>query len=470
MNKKLDFKAFDDGGADEFLRETMAGHRIEPKPGIWKGISRKLLWTELIHLNFTNLSPKYWIAGTVGLLMLATTLYFGFPGAAPDIPSPKPSEKTARVDNSASNPIVNPSVVLSSNTRQTSVDNTEVAPRPGKAASKTAPVKPAFEATQQPLAYVPEIQKGSKGTSSDETLSQSDEPGGVSLPPSVETGLATTSEITRIFPFKASLQGISPGCDTIITISTATGSVKFRKDAQSPGRFFSANLGVTPEIAFYAEPEEYSKANFWFDGGVTYHISRFSVASGFGLGYVFDEGKYRVDYKSRDSVGYFNSVVSYSVGENSEIIYNTQTVKVYDSLHHTGDSRTRNRYAYLQVPLLFGYRIFESNTTSLTFQAGPAVSFLLGSRKSDPVINYSNATIVRIDDETPSRIQTNWQLWANLYFEMRMNKQVSIYLQPSFKYFLKPMVEEENIKFKAPWTIGLGVGIQFNFGQKKTSP
>jgi hypothetical protein len=122
------------------------------------------------------------------------------------------------------------------------------------------------------------------------------------------------------------------------------------------------------------------------------------------------------------------------------------------------------------VPFLVGYRFFESTRVSLTFQVGPAVSFLVGTHKSDPVIAYSNATIIRVDNETPARIQTNWQIWANLYFEMRINKIASIYLEPTFKYYLKPLVSQENIVYKAPWTIGMGVGLQLNFGQKTKKP
>jgi hypothetical protein len=278
------------------------------------------------------------------------------------------------------------------------------------------------------------------------------------------------SEVAHVLPFEAPLLNTFPGSDTIITLINATDVVKFRKTSQVAGQFFSANLGIAPEMAFYTQPETYNRTNFWLNGGLTYHISRFSVGTGFGLGYVYDDGQYRTEYKSLDSVGYFTGVTSYTIGTNNEIIYNTKTINVYDSLEHQEDYRTKNRYAYLQVPLLFGYRLYESNRVSLSFQVGPAISVLLGSRKSEPVIEYQNVSLIRVDDNTPNRIETNWQIWANLYLEMRMNKQVSIYLEPSFKYYLNPMVTQENVVYKAPWTIGLGVGLQFNFGQKKTSP
>jgi hypothetical protein len=51
-----------------------------------------------------------------------------------------------------------------------------------------------------------------------------------------------------------------------------------------------------------------------------------------------------------------------------------------------------------------------------------------------------------------------------------MTRQISLYFEPGFKYYLKPMAEQEGVTFKAPLTVGLGVGLQFNFGQKKTRP
>ena len=86
MNKKIDIKAFDEGGMDEFLRSAVEGHRVEPAPGLWKGISRKLLLRELMHFNFTNLSLTARITGAAGLLMIASALYFLIPGPSPVAP------------------------------------------------------------------------------------------------------------------------------------------------------------------------------------------------------------------------------------------------------------------------------------------------------------------------------------------------------------------------------------------------
>jgi hypothetical protein len=104
------------------------------------------------------------------------------------------------------------------------------------------------------------------------------------------------------------------------------------------------------------------------------------------------------------------------------------------------------------------------------FQAGPAISVLLGTHKADPAVEYRNARVMRVDENTPARVQTSWQIWANLYFELRVTRQISLYFEPTFKYYLSPSARKENVSLKAPVSVGLGIGLQFNFGQKKTNP
>jgi hypothetical protein len=465
MSNKINLKAFDDGGADQLLRETMAGHRVEPKPVIWRGISRKLLWTELRHFNFTNLSPKLWLAGTTGLLLIATALYFSLADDGPGQMSGQISNDVMQKPSSAGIQVAGSSTLLTASSVQTSNQNAVITgqnshtPSPDKSiASGMAMKNPAkiSSTTRQSNEMESQPAVVSDASANMDVLVSSS----ATVTPKPETG------ISPVNPLPASLFFI-PATDTILVINTATGVLKVKKRLPADVQFFSASIGFTPEMAFYSEPGEYSKLNFWLNGRVTYHISRFSVSSGLGLGYVFDDGQYSTKYISSDSIGFYNKVTSYVIGTNNEIIYQTNAVTIYDSIQHLGDSRTSNRYVYLQVPLLLGYRFFETSRVSLTFQAGPAVSVLLGSRVSEPDIFYRNARIISVEDETPSRIQTNWQVWANLYFEMRMNKKISLFLEPSFKYYLKPLATQENVEFTAPWTIGLGIGLQFNFGQTK---
>jgi len=454
MNENLKFKDFEEGGMDEFLRQTLDGHRIEPRPGLWKTISRKLLWKEIRHFNFKNVPARFLVAGTAGLLVISSTLYLILPG------------NTAHIAESTSN---NPATVpVLSVIKSTPSGNIP------------AVVQPVSKISTDPSTNdIPSVSSGKNNisginlahTTTHASASKVDQPphrgNFLAVVPAGSGKTGSHFDISRLLPIESSLFWIQPGKDTIISISTPNGILRYRKEHQAAVRFYSASLGVDPEMAFNAQPDVNSTFNFWINGRIAYHISRFSVTTGIGLGYVFDEGKYRIDYQSLDSIGYFNKVVSFTTGANNEIIYNTVTKNVYDSLRHMADDRTRDRYTYLQVPLLLGYRIFESNAVSLTLQAGPAVSFLVSSKMSDPLISYPNARIIKVEDNTPTRVTSNWQLWANLNLEIRLNRKISLYVEPSCKYYLKPIIEQENMSFKAPWSVGLGIGIQFNFGKKQ---
>ena len=476
MSDKINFKAFEEGGLDELLRKTVEGHRVEPKPGLWKGISRKLLWHELTSFNFTNLSIKWKLTGVIGLVILAGVFYYILPISKSAVPAANETSTLIPVSNPpvvATGALVTPASSKGSKPGQNNqgvYNSPNRVPENGK--TNNNPAQTAIPSSK-PIAYANNLPNHPSGLRSSANL-VNPEP---ELPASTTAAVPVTHEtlnealatgISQIDPLEASLLVI-PRTDTIITIRNAYGTARFLKTKQDATQFFAANLGVAPEVSFYDEPESYSKMNVWAHGGLTYHISRFSVYAGLGVGNVYNQGSYRVEYKSNDSVGYYTSVVSYTVGSNNEIKYNTVTKSVYDSLNHLDDYRTLNRYTYLQIPVLFGYRLLESGRISLTFRAGPAFSILADSRKSSSVIEYSNARIIRVDDKTPSPLHSNWQLWGDLLLEIRMNKKTSIYFAPSCKYFLSPMVEQENIRYKAPWTVGLGIGVQFNFAPKKKS-
>ncbi|MEI7662534.1 MAG: outer membrane beta-barrel protein [Bacteroidota bacterium] len=476
MSDKIDFKAFNEDGMDEFLRKTVEGHSVEPKPGLWKDISRRLLWRELAHFNFTNLSVKSRIAGSVGVLILAAAFYFLWPGSNPVTPSAESAAVSARADISqiaeaSPAPSTAPREVKQPAAGEVKIYNTNnltaASGKPKEPSSSVKPAVPSLSTSHNTSAYANNIPiRSAKPVAREREITPDYTRAGIAGN-GTAPALSMESGISQLIPFEASLLEISPGRDTIITIHNSYGTASFLKTQKNPASFFSASIGVMPELSFYSAPESYSKLNCWADAGVTYHFSRFSLSTSIGLGYVFDRAKYRAEYKSNDSVGYFTNVVSFTVGSNNEIIYKTVNKSIYDSLLHQDDYRTLNRYTYMQVPLLLGYRLVESGNFSLAFRAGPAISFLLATRKSSSSIEYANARVIRVDDNTPARAHTNWQLWGDLFLEFRINKKFSIYVEPSCKYFLTPMIEQENIRYKAPWSVGLGVGLQLNFAPNK---
>ncbi len=426
MKDNLINKAEEGGQMDNLFREALTGQRVEPSQSLWKGISRKLLWSELLRLNFTNLSRNVMVGGAAAVVAIATVAYLTLWGTAPGSGKkayykiPEVAETSA---SGAAIPATNEPILAISSS------------------------KPSAQAPAIISVGAPEITENSF------------------TPPAV-----IQSTISKMDPYGAKLLETGPAGDTLVIV-TPSEIIRINRDTRPSSQFFSASLAVTPEATFYQSPESYSKVNFWVNAGITFHISRFSIGITPGLGLVYDDGLYKINYESNDSIGFYNNVVSYSINPaTNQIVYTYEQKSIYDSVMHVADDRTKNRYTYLQIPLLIGYRLYESNRLSLSAKVGPAVSFLVSTREAAPVIDYPNARIVKIENNTPARVETNWQVWAGLCLEYRLSKSVSLYFEPVYKYYFNPVVMKEGVTYSNPWSVGLGVGLQFNFGQKRRQP
>ena len=81
-------------------------------------------------------------------------------------------------------------------------------------------------------------------------------------------------------------------------------------------------------------------------------------------------------------------------------------------------------------------------------------------------MDLSGASLVSRSNETPARVQTNWQLWGGLHAEYMINQEFSLFLEPTFKYYFSPVTGTEAGTAKAPWAVGIQIGLQYSFGRK----
>jgi hypothetical protein len=447
MKDNLINKAEEGGQMDNLFREALTGQRVEPSQSLWKGISRKLLWSELLRLNFTNLSRNVMVGGAAAVVVITTVAYLALWGTAPgsdkktNYKIPEVAEISASV---TATPAVNEPIPATNEPIPATNESTPATNEPILATN-----------TSQPSAQAPAIIN----------VGAPEIPENSFIPPAV-----IHSSISKMDPYGTKLLDTGPAGDTLVIV-TPSEIIRINRNTRPSSQFFSASLAVTPEATFYQSPESYSKVNFWVNAGIAFHISRFSIGITPGLGLVYDDGLYKINYESKDSIGFYNNVVSYSINPaTNQIVYTYEQKSIYDSVMHVADDRTKNRYTYLQIPLLIGYRLYESNRLSLSAKVGPAVSFLVSTREAAPVIDYPNARIVKIENNTPARVETNWQVWAGLCLEYRLSKSVSLYFEPVYKYYFNPVVMKEGVTYSNPWSVGLGVGLQFNFGQKRRQP
>ena len=452
MEDNTKYQEGDDRLMDEMFRENLSDNTIEPSSGVWKNINRKLLWKEIFHFNFTNLTRAGWIGGVSLAIIITAASYLIFrPGVSDtDISSlneisSSPVTPCPEISAQASVLPATPAVVASLHSHPPVVVPNVLAREDFNAASVPS-------SSTSRGHFIISGSDPKESTVSEDVKSTSTESGQIEFfdsKPANELSRGAMTDTLRI---------PGPGNQIYLVL---------KEKIPSP-KFFSVNLSVLPELTFYKTPDSYSEVDYWMNLGASYHLSRFSIGTGISLGYVYDEGKYRIEYKSKDSIGFYESVVGFTVNPQnaSEIIYQTELKNVYDSVQHIADDRTRNRYTYLQIPLLLGYRFVETQHLGITLQVGPAVSFLIGKKEAKPYIDYPNARIIRIENNTSNRISTSWQLWLSLRIDYRINKMISIFAEPSYKYTVKTFETSGEGSISNANSIGFGIGMQFYFGKK----
>jgi hypothetical protein len=98
------------------------------------------------------------------------------------------------------------------------------------------------------------------------------------------------------------------------------------------------------------------------------------------------------------------------------------------------------------------------------FRAGPVLSLLLKSEQLSAQYDPGKDKIITINQITPDRIQTNWQVVGELNFGFSLNQRLVIELEPEAKYYFNSIYEKSEIT-KKPWSLGIRAAI--NFGLKE---
>jgi len=450
---------------DNLFRDAIGRQEFKPSPGVWKNLSWKLLIRELAHFNFTNVPRLALVTASGGLIVVASLTFWAlYDGSEPPRLN---SSATALPAAEAPAPQTTPAVPQqnAAEIKATVTQNSSIS---GNSASSShlVPVKSAVAevpAHRQPALIASNTHINSKTAVSEPTAAS--EAGSSSLNSSERM---PSGSIGSIEALAFSNFDILPADDTMSIVRAGEVYKYVREPAPVPS-FFSADLGIAPEMALYNNAgSSRQEFNYWANAGIAYHYSRFSIRTGIGYGVTYDEGVYKVEYRSNDSVSFFREVVGYYPDPKnpSNIIYITRNHVIYDSVTHIADDRTRNRYSYLQVPLLIGYNVLETPRFNLGFEAGPAVAFLIGEKAAQPVIDIPNGRLVKLENSTPARVSTNWQLWVKLSIGYQFTKNWGFVINPYYKYYLTTPAHSDETGSVNTQAFGVDVGIRYLFGRK----
>jgi len=227
---------------------------------------------------------------------------------------------------------------------------------------------------------------------------------------------------------------------------------------------FYTGLSATAGMMYYPS----TKDQFTWSADLAFGLTagKFYFETGIGYQAMKEQGIYTIEFKSNDSIGYYNEVLSFEVNpENTdEIIYKTEEVTVYDSINHYSHATPTFKYNYFNIPIIVGYKVFEKKKLSLGIETGLLFSFLTSEDIPQVNFNYPEYTHVKTINETPERVEFNyrWQLAVRLNY--RFAKSMSVAVKPVFTKYLNSVYDTgkgyPNVK---PYSMGITVGLYYGF-------
>lgn len=217
-------------------------------------------------------------------------------------------------------------------------------------------------------------------------------------------------------------------------------------------------LFFTPEMIFYPDNNNLNNRSYSLDVNAFYKFSGYFLQSGLGVSWTSDEGNCEIDYN--EYLGAYEDVYNVTfdtIGNELTPVYHTETVKVYDSISRVSIMPTKNHYTYLQIPLLFGYGN-ESRRFGWFVKGGPSLAIMVHKDLSSNNMSAAEDKILHIENEIPSRINTNWQFIFAGGVSYKLSNHLSLTAEPVFRYYFNSTYEKTKLNLKNPYSLGLRIG------------
>ena len=143
--------------------------------------------------------------------------------------------------------------------------------------------------------------------------------------------------------------------------------------------------------------------------------------------------------------------------DTSAILYYDTTLVIKDSIFENTAVQKANgktNFTYIEIPVLFGYRIINTKKWRLSATTGFSAGFLVGSKG-----NYVN-TKNKLNPATNQKVIFNYLLAAQLNYNIYKNLNLS--LAPNFKYSINNLSTYSATK-KRYISFGINAGIMLDF-------
>ena len=245
-----------------------------------------------------------------------------------------------------------------------------------------------------------------------------------------------------------------PKEDTVTSTEPISIPKKIKTRRSSSEWKFATSIYYSPEWMLNTLEDEKFVSNFGIEE--SFIFGRYSVRTGIGLSIANGTNELMVEYN--DYLGSFDKLDSIKFNwdeKNYHLIptYYLTNKDVWDSLLQLDYPKVVRRYTYLQIPLILGYDVLQTKRISVGFRAGPILSILIQSKQLSGEYDPGKNRIIQINNVTPDRVQTNWQLKGGINVSLHLSKRFGLELEPNIKYYFNSVYEKSDAA-KKPWSVG----------------
>ncbi len=211
-----------------------------------------------------------------------------------------------------------------------------------------------------------------------------------------------------------------------------------------------------------------SRDQFTWAAGVLTGLKagRFYFETGVGYRFMQEQGSYKIDFVTQDSVGFYNQVTSFDINPQNpdKIILNYKKSTIYDSIEHVAYTAPIFKYDYLTVPLKIGFRLVNRKNIFVALETGLEYSRLIKTFIPEAGFYYEGSNDVRIVNQTPQRVINNWKYLLSVRVGIKLTKSVSFIVQPEFGKYVNSVYQPgKGVAIVKPYMMNLHAGLYYDF-------
>ncbi len=227
---------------------------------------------------------------------------------------------------------------------------------------------------------------------------------------------------------------------------------------------YYTGAGAQAGMVYY--PATQDMFTYAADVSVGLKAGKFYVETGAGYRFMQERGSYKIDFKTQDSVGYYNKVTSFEINpqDPDKIILNYKKTTVFDSVAHVAYTAPLFKYDYFTIPLRIGYRVFNRKNLFVALETGMEYSRLMRSFTPESGFYFEGSGDVKIVNKTPDRVVNNWKYLFSVRIGIKLTKSITLMVQPEFSKYANSIYKTgNNYSSVKPYMMNLRAGIYYDF-------